>query len=61
MPLATASTQYFSNFLEKQATNKSELHPVAYESHELTDTQTRYSAQECELLAIVIALSTWRT
>lgn len=40
---------------------KSALHPIAYESHKLTTTQTRYSAQEKELLAIVFALTTWRT
>lgn len=40
---------------------RSELHPIAYESHKLTDTQRRYSAQEKELCAIVFALQTWST
>lgn len=42
-------------------TGKNELHPVAYESHKLSDTQRNYSAQERELLAVVYALTTWRS
>lgn len=39
---------------------KTALHPVAYDSHKLTPTQSRYSAQEREMLAIVHALQTWK-
>lgn len=42
------------------STTKTSLHPVAYDSHKLTPTQSRYSAQEREMLAIVHALQTWR-
>lgn len=35
-------------------------HPVAYESRKLNDTESRYSAQEKELLAIVHCLRVWR-
>lgn len=40
--------------------NKSVLHPVAYFSKKLSETQTRYSAQERELLAILMALQHWK-
>jgi hypothetical protein len=33
---------------------------VAYYSRKLTDTQTRYSSQERELLAILLSLQHWR-
>ena len=36
------------------------LHPIAYESKKLTDTEQRYSAQERELLAAKYALDHWR-
>ena len=36
------------------------LHPVAYFSRKLTPTQRRYSAQERELLAIVLTLQHWK-
>lgn len=36
------------------------LHPVAYFSKKLTDTQSLYGAQERELLAILMALLSWR-
>ena len=35
------------------------LHPVAYYSHKLNDTQQRYAAQERELLAIVSSMQHW--
>lgn len=35
------------------------LHPVSYFSKKLTDTQTRYSAQERELLGVLLALQYW--
>ncbi|KAI0996091.1 hypothetical protein K3495_g12090 [Podosphaera aphanis] len=38
----------------------STLHPVSYFSKKLTPTQTRYAAQERELLGIVMALQHWR-
>lgn len=38
----------------------STLHPVSYFSHKLNDTQQRYSAQERELLCILLALQHWR-
>lgn len=40
--------------------SRSEIHPIAFESHKLTATQSRYSAQERELLAIIFALQTWQ-
>lgn len=36
------------------------LHPVAYFSQKLNETQQRYSAQERELLGILMALRHWR-
>ena len=36
------------------------LHPVAYYSQKLSDTETRYSVHELELLAIFKALKHWR-
>ena len=39
----------------------STLHPCAYYSRMLSETQQRYPAQERELLAIVLALQHWRT
>jgi len=36
------------------------LHPIAYESKKLTETEQRYSAQERELLAVKHALNHWR-
>ena len=39
---------------------KTVLHPVAYMSKKLDATQSRYSAQERELLAVVEALKQWK-
>ncbi|KAI0991781.1 hypothetical protein K3495_g16406, partial [Podosphaera aphanis] len=39
--------------------DKSFLHPVAYFSEKLTQTQSRYSAQERELLGILLSLQHW--
>ena len=36
------------------------LHPIAYESRRMTPTETRYSAQEREMLAVVYSLQKWR-
>jgi len=36
------------------------LHPIAYESKKLTETEQRYSAQERELLAAKYSLNHWR-
>ncbi|KAI0993586.1 hypothetical protein K3495_g14598, partial [Podosphaera aphanis] len=41
-------------------THQSILHPVAYFSKKLTKTQQRYSAQERELLGILLAIQHWR-
>lgn len=46
----------FQPFMDRN--DKSQLHPIAYESHKLTKTQERYSTQERELYAIVFALQT---
>lgn len=40
--------------------DKDALYPVSYESHKLTSTQQRYSAQEKELLAVVHCCIKWR-
>ena len=48
--------QYFPN----SKTGKMELHPIAFESKKLTETESRYSAQERELLAAKYALDHWR-
>ncbi len=37
------------------------LHPIAFESRKLTDTEQRYSAQEREMLAVCHALEHWRS
>lgn len=36
------------------------LHPIAYFSRKLNQTQQRYSAQERELLCILLSLQHWR-
>ncbi|KAI0992367.1 hypothetical protein K3495_g15819, partial [Podosphaera aphanis] len=40
--------------------DRSVLHPIAYFSRKLNGTQQRYSAQERELLGILLALQHWR-
>ncbi|KAI0992919.1 hypothetical protein K3495_g15265, partial [Podosphaera aphanis] len=40
--------------------NISALHPVAYFSKKLSETQSRYASQERELLAILLSLQHWR-
>ena len=47
--------QYFTDH-----DGKSRLHPIAYESKKLTETEQRYSSQERELLAAKYALDHWR-
>ena len=47
--------QYFTD-----SKGKLRLHPIAYESKKLTETESRYSAQERELLAAKYALDHWR-
>ena len=37
-----------------------EGHPVAYESHKLSEAERRYTAQEKEMLAVVHCLRVWR-
>ena len=37
-----------------------EGHPVAFESHKLSEAERRYTAQEKELLAVIHCLRTWR-
>ena len=39
---------------------KQRLHPIAYESKKLTETEQNYSTQERELLAVKHALNHWR-
>src|SRR5579859_4055106 len=39
---------------------KTRLHPIAYESKKLTETEQRYATQEKELLAAKYALNHWR-
>ena len=41
-------------------TTRSILRPIAYFSRKLNETQQRYSAQERELLGILLALQHWR-
>ncbi|POS82548.1 hypothetical protein EPUL_005935, partial [Erysiphe pulchra] len=45
------------HFIDKQ---RSILHPIAYFSKKLNETQQRYSAQERELLCILLSLQHWR-
>ena len=37
-----------------------DLHPIAFESHWMTATEQRYSAQEHEILPIVYVLQKWQ-
>ena len=46
---------YTTNNIEKAT-----LHQVSYFSRKLNDTQQRYSAQERELLCILLSLQHWR-
>ena len=39
---------------------RTRLHPIAYESKKLTETEQRYATQEKELLAAKYALNHWR-
>jgi hypothetical protein len=48
--------QHFPN----PKTGKKELHPIAFESKKLTETESHYSTQERELLAAKYALDHWR-
>ena len=47
--------QYFPDLNDKQ-----QLHPIAYMSKKLTETESRYSAQEPELLGAKYTLDHWR-
>lgn len=40
--------------------DKDGLHPISFESHKLSDTESRYQVHEIELLAIVHCLRKWR-
>ena len=35
-------------------------HPVEYFSKRLNDTESRYSATECEMLGCILAMERWR-
>ena len=48
--------QYFQD----DSDGKQRLHPIAYMSKKLTETESRYSTQERELLAAKYALDYWR-
>ena len=48
--------QYFPD----PKSGKDQLHPIAYESKKLTEMESRYPAQERELLAAKYALDRWR-
>lgn len=37
-----------------------EGHPVAFDSHKLSEAERKYTAQEKELLAVIHCLRTWR-
>lgn len=52
----------FSNSISttKMVEDASILHPVAYESKKLTEAESRYSAQEREMVAAKYALDQWR-
>jgi len=50
--------QYFQD--DPDSNKKQLLHPVAYMSKKLTETESRYSTQERELLAAKHALDHWR-
>lgn len=61
--ITDASQKFISSALlhPRMSTNTkhSTLHPVAYYSRKLNETQQRYSAQERELLAILLSLQHW--
>jgi transposase InsO family protein len=58
------SSQYILGMVLQQyfpdSKGKMRLHPIAFESKKLTETESRYSAQERELLAAKYALDHWR-
>ena len=59
------SSQYtiravLQQFFPDPKTGKDQLHPIAYESKKLTETESRYPTQEQELLAAKYALDHWR-
>ena len=59
------SSQYtiravLQQFFPDPKTGKDRLHPIAYESKKLTETESRYPTQEQELLAAKYALDHWR-
>jgi hypothetical protein len=45
---------------ERFAFKEKDLRPIAFESRRMTQTEQRYSAQECEMLAVVYVLQKWR-
>lgn len=55
----TIGAVLLQEFLDPK-TGKMCLHPIAFESKKLTETESRYSAQERELLAAKYALDHWR-
>ena len=58
------SSQYYIGAVLQQSfedpDKKHRLHPIAYESKKLTETEQNYSTQERELLAVKHALNHWR-
>ena len=58
--LTTDAGDYAVGASLEQASDTGEVHPVAFWSHALNVHERRYPVHERELLAIVLALRTWR-
>ena len=52
-----ASSTAVGAVLEQQHGN--DWHPVEYFSERLNDTESRYSATECEMLGSILAMQRW--
>jgi RNase H-like domain found in reverse transcriptase len=58
--VVTVASDYACGASLEQADLHDERHPVAFFSHKLNSAERRYPVHERELLAIVLALRTWR-
>jgi hypothetical protein len=58
--IETDSSDFAVGAVLLQESNDGKLHPVAFESLKLSETQRNYPAQERELLAIIHAWRKWR-
>jgi hypothetical protein len=59
--VVTDSSDFAVGASLEQATRESQRYPVAFVSHKRNTAESKYPTHERELLAIVLALRTWRS